>query len=151
MTATWRTARSDEDDLLVEMCLELNRDDPGPHPVAPAQMRRTLELLRHEPARGRAVVLEQDGRLIGYSLLISFWSNELGGDVCDVDELFIAREHRNRGHGGSLFAAIESGALWPALPVAIALGVTPGNSRARRLYERLGFAAVGVSMVRRLP
>jgi hypothetical protein len=32
--------------------------------------------------------------------------------------------------------------------VAIALGVTSANARARHLYERLGFAAVGVSMVR---
>jgi ribosomal protein S18 acetylase RimI-like enzyme len=149
VTAIWRTARSEEDDLVVEMFMELNRDDPGPRPVGPEQMRRTLAVLRREPARGRAVVLELDGHLIGYSLLISFWSNELGGEVCDVDELFIAPEHRSRGHGRSLFAAIERGELWPA-PVAIALGVSPSNARARRLYESLGFSAIGTSMVRRL-
>jgi ribosomal protein S18 acetylase RimI-like enzyme len=49
-----------------------------------------------------------------------------------------------------LFDGIERGDLWPAPVVALALGVTPGNPRARRLYERIGFVAVGTSMVRRL-
>jgi GNAT superfamily N-acetyltransferase len=146
----WRLARANDDDHLVAMCLDLYRDDPGSRPVAPEQVRRTLALLRSEPWRGRAVLKEVDGEAIGYALLISFWSNELGGEVCDVDELFVAAEHRNRGHGRSLFSAIERGELWPSPVVAIALGTTPGNAKARRLYERLGFAPVGVSMVRRL-
>jgi GNAT superfamily N-acetyltransferase len=83
--------------------------------------------------------------------LIAFWSNELGGEVCDVDELFVTREQRGRGHGRSLFAAITNAGLWPSPVVALALGVTPANARARRLYEQLGFAAAGVSMVLRLP
>jgi len=147
----WRTARPDEDDVLIEMCLELYREDPGPLPVSPAQMRQTLAVLQREPSRGRAVVLDVDQQPVGYALLIAFWSNELGGEVCEVDELFVAIKHRNQGHGRSLFAAIERGDLWPIPAVAIALGVTPGNSRARQMYERAGFVAVGVSMVRRLP
>jgi len=142
-------ARPDEDDRLVEMCLGLYREDPGPRPIAPEQVRQTLATLRHEPWRGRAVVLDVDGPLVGYALLISFWSNELAGEVCDVDELFVVPEHRGRGHATSLFSAIDQGGLWPTPAVALALGTTPGNAAARRLYERLGFAQVGVSMVRR--
>lgn len=145
----WRPARPDEDDRIGELCLDLYRDDPGPRPVGPDQVRRTLLTLRAEPWRGRAVVLEVEGQLVGYALLISFWSNELGGEVCDVDELFVAREHRGRGHATSLFAALDRGELWPGPWVALALGTTPGNADARRLYARLGFASVGVSMVRR--
>ena len=147
----WRSARPDEDDIVVAMCLELYREDPGPRPVRPAQMRETLAVLRREPWRGRAVVLElEGGDVAGYALLISFWSNELGGEVCDVDELFVARDHRSQGFGRSLFAAIEQGDVWPSPMVAISLVVTPGNSRARRFYEQLEFAAAAVSMVRRL-
>jgi len=145
----WRAARPDDDDRLVELCLGLYRDDPGPHPVGPAQMRATLATLRREPWRGRAVVAEVNGGLVGYALLISFWSNELGGEVCDIDELFVIPAHRGRGLATALFAAIDEGGLWPTPAVALALGTTPGNAAARRLYERLGFAPVGVSMVRR--
>ena len=147
----WRVAQPADDDLIVEMCLRLYAEDAGLTPVRAENMRGTLEALRREPRRGQAVALEIEGRILGYALLIPYWSNEFGGDVCAIDELFIVPEGRSRGHGRSLFDAIARGELWPTPIVAMALGVTPGNSRARKLYERLGFAEIGVSMVRRLP
>ena len=140
-----------DDDSVVEMCLRLNCENPGPLPVKAENMRATLDALRWDPGRGRAVVLDIQGQVSGYALLIGFWSNELGGEICEVDELYVVPGHRNRGYGSSLFTAITQGALWPAPTAAIVLGVTPGNAAARRLYERLGFAAAGVAMVRRLP
>ena len=151
VVAMWRLANPGEDDSLVEMCLRLYDEDPGVIRVHPKNMRATLRALRREPCRGRAVVLDIEGQLSGYALLIAFWSNELGGDICEVDELFVVPECRNQGHGQALFNAISEGDLWPTPIVGIALGVTPDNVRARRLYERLKFAAVGISMVRRLP
>lgn len=146
----WRPATENDDDELVEMCLGLYQEDPGPLAGDAPHMRETLATLRREPWRGRAVVLDVGQRVIGYALLIAFWSNELGGEVCEIDELYVARDFRGRGHGAALFEAIERGEVWPERAVALALGITPGNTRARRLYGRLGFAAVGVSMVKKL-
>jgi GNAT superfamily N-acetyltransferase len=146
--ARWREARPEEDDAIVRMCQHYYREDPGPAPVGEAQVRRTLEALRHEPHRGRAVVAEAAGEIVGYALLIGFWSNERGGVVCEVDELFVAPAARGRGIGTALFAALERGELGAASAVSIELGVTPGNEGARRLYERLGFKATGVGMMR---
>jgi len=146
----WRLATQRDDDGLVEMCRELYREDPGSLAGDERQMRETLATLRREPWRGRAAVLDVGQQVLGYALLIAFWSNELGGAVCQVDELYVMRDFRGRGHGAALFEAIERGDVWPEPVVAVALGTTPGNTRARRLYERLGFVAVGVSMVKRL-
>jgi len=146
----WRLATERDDDVLVEMYLGLYREDPGPLPSDARHMGGTLATLRREPWRGRAVVLDVGQRVVGYALLIAFWSNELGGEVCEVDELFVTGDFRGRGHGTALFEAIERGEVWPVPVVAVALGITPGNARARRLYERLGFAAVGVSMVKKV-
>ncbi|MFO0583242.1 MAG: GNAT family N-acetyltransferase [Anaeromyxobacter sp.] len=138
----WRPERPEEDEAIVAMCLALNREDPGPRPVQAAQVRRTLAALRAEPVRGRAVVLEEDGAPRGYALLVSFWSNELGGEVCNVDELWVAPEARGRGHARALITALQEGrGPWSRVPVAIELEVSPENRRARALYESLGFAS----------
>jgi GNAT superfamily N-acetyltransferase len=146
----WRLAHPGDDDGLIEMCARLYREDQGAVPAEAINLRRTLAALRKDPFRGRAVVLEIDGRRCGYALLIAYWSNEFGGEVCAVDELFVVPEHRSQGHATALFDAIQTPALSPMLPVAIALGVTPGNDRAQQLYKRLGFVPVGLSMVRQL-
>jgi ribosomal protein S18 acetylase RimI-like enzyme len=146
----WRMARPEEDDSIVEMGLELQREDPGFAAISNKKMRATLAKLRREPHRGRAVVLAIERQLAGYALLISFWSNELGGEICEVDELFVLPEWRNQGHGRALFKAIAGGDLFASPIAAITLGVTLNNARAKRLYERLGFKPAGVLMVRAL-
>ena len=149
--ATWRPALPTDDDAIAFMCLALNREDPGLSVVDDTRVRRTLAVFRAEPHRGHAVVVELGGVVRGYALLVPFWSNELGGCVCEVDELFVQEGFRSRGIGTSLFEAIAAGVLFAdERVVALALGVSSGNPRARALYERLGFRAIGTTMVRAL-
>ena len=147
----WRLATAADDESIVSMCVALNTEDPGPAPVSPRQVLRTLARLREEPWRGRALVCEVDGRPAGYALLISFWSNELGGEVCNIDELYVAPAFRGRSLATNLFTALTGTEqrLWPEKPVALELEVSPANERARALYERLGFRGNNLSM--RLP
>ena len=142
----WRPATPTDDDAIIALSVLLNAEDPGPRPVPRAHVERTLAMLRREPARGTAAVLELDGRVVGYTFLISFWSNELGGDVCTIDELFVHPDHRGHGHGAAMFAAID--ALWARPYVALALETTHRNERARALYARLGFARRNLTMIR---
>jgi ribosomal protein S18 acetylase RimI-like enzyme len=145
----WRLAGPDDDDRIVALCLALYTEDPSPVSPAASQIHHTLQELRRSPQRGVAAVLEIAGRIEGYALLISFWSNEFGGELCDVDELYVTPSHRNRGHGTALFDLVEKGALWPRERVGISLLVTPDNDRALGLYRRLGFRVNGTTLVRR--
>lgn len=147
----WRTANQQDDAAIVRMCLSLNEEDPGPEPVPPENMRRTLLTLRDVPLRGQALVLDIHGRPSGYALLISFWSNELGGDVCVIDEIYVQPEHRGQGHATRLIEDLAAGTLSCASrATALALEITPDNVQARRLYERLGFRARNLAMRRLL-
>jgi len=91
---SWRLATEADDAAIVAMCLALNTEDAGQERIEAAQVERTLAVLRAEPWRGRAVVLDDGGDRVGYALLISFWSNELGGELCQVDELYVAPRAR---------------------------------------------------------
>jgi ribosomal protein S18 acetylase RimI-like enzyme len=96
------------------------------------------------------VVLEVEGRAEGYALLASFWSNELGGEVCNVDELYVRPSSRRLGHARELLEALAAGApLWPRRPVAVELEVSPSNARAQALYAGLGFEPVRNRHLRR--
>lgn len=148
----WRQAVPADDEDLVRMCGALNAEDPGPDPVPPENMRRTLEAWRRTPERGRAIVLDLSGALSGYALLAAFWSNELGGDVCTIDELYVVPSHRGAGHGTRLLEDLASRrGPWLTGVVALALEASPSNVRAQRFYERLGFRAGNIAMQYRLP
>ena len=140
LAGTWRPARADEDDGVVEMSVALYGDAAAAMGITPSQVRTTLARLRSEPIRGRALVLDSRGTLAGFALLASFWSNELGGEVCVIDELYLKEDWRGFGHATALVEALKTDrSLWPAKPVAFELEVSPRNLDARRLYERLGF------------
>jgi len=150
---TWRISQPSEDDLIVGMCLALNREDPGPRPVAINQIRNTLKELRANPVRGRILVLELDGRVEGYALLVAYWSNELGGEICNIDEIYVRPDRRGRGYGRALVETLVVGnSIWPGHPAAIALEVSPINERALALYSKLGFVrSPNHQMLRRVP
>ena len=138
----WRPAGPEDDDAIVSMSLALYGEDPAPAHVSAGQVRATLERFRHEPTRGRAFVLDVEGEPRGYALLVSFWSNELGGEICTVDELYVVPAWRNQRHATLFLESLIAGhPAWPGRPVALELEVSPGNARASRLYERLGFRA----------
>jgi GNAT superfamily N-acetyltransferase len=151
MGFVWRPAIPTDDEAIASMCIALNVDDPGLVPVSSDQVGRTLVKLREEPGRGRAVVCEMGGTIVGYALLISFWSNEFGGEVLHVDELFIDESHRGHGLATDLLERlVQETSLWFPKPVALALEVSPTNHRARMLYERFGFRGNNMAMSRRL-
>jgi len=153
----WRQARDEDDAAIVEHMLALYAEDPAPAPVSAEQCARTLRRLRAEPTRGVALGLEGQGditgsitgSITGYALLCSFWSNELGGEVCIIDELFVAPSARSRGAASELVQGLcERRWPWFRDAVAVELEVTPSNARARALYERLGFRAYKNALMR---
>ena len=146
----WRAASSSDDDAIIAMYRALYEEDPGPEPVAIVRIRRTLARFRDRPESGRAVVLHADGRSVGYALLIPFWSNELGGEICTVDEIYVQPAWRGQGYASALITSLSTASnLWPEQPVALELEITPTNARARALYERLGFSIKKNTTMRR--
>ena len=119
-TACWRVATRADRRAIIALSLQLFSEDPGTFVLTARDIGRTLSTLEREPVRGCAVVAEDevDGvvGVVGYALLCTFFSNELRGEVCTVEQ-----RH-----------------FFPAA-VAFELEVTPRNTRARALYERLGF------------
>jgi len=101
------------------------------------KIRKTFDVFRSNPGKGIITVIEKDNVIAGYSILINFWSNEFGGNILFVDELYIKKEFRGQSIATDFIRYLSENRSEET--VALQLQVTPENIKARRLYERLGF------------
>jgi ribosomal protein S18 acetylase RimI-like enzyme len=140
----WRLATEQDFDRIVEMNERLNEEDPSETmPFDPAMMKRALAEILVNPIRGAVAVLDLSGQRCGYALLISFWSNEFGGEICAIDELYVEPAFRGRGLATQLIQGLANGdsRIWPRPTAMITVEAYRTNPRAKALYERLGFEA----------
>jgi GNAT superfamily N-acetyltransferase len=122
---------------VLRMMRELyDTDAPDLH-VNPDHFPKTIHRLLADPSRGRILLFMRGEALCGYALLIPFWSNEFGGTLLFVDELFVDEACRGQGIAHAFFAFLAAQPPFDA--VALALEVAPRNARARALYESMGF------------
>ena len=122
---------------VLAMMEALYTEDRSLPPTDISKFPRTIDTLVAQPSRGRIVLFNEDGMPHGYALLIPYWSNEFGGTIVHVDEMFVVPASRNRGIGRNFFRFLDETRPFDA--VALALEVSPANAGARRLYESLGF------------
>lgn len=97
----------------------------------------TIESLFNHSDRGTIIVFENDNVIIGYSLLINFWSNEYKGNILYIDEIYVLPEYRSQGIGSRFVKYIINSKFNNY--VALHLEVSPQNKKAKKLYEQLGF------------
>jgi ribosomal protein S18 acetylase RimI-like enzyme len=141
-SSPWRSATKQDFDRIVEMNERLNAEDPSETtPFDGTMMRRTLSEIAVNPMRGAVAVLTSGHRRCGYALLVSFWSNEFGGEICAIDELYVEPEFRGRGFATQLIQDLASGdsPIWPRRTAAITVEAYRTNPQAKVLYEKLGF------------
>jgi len=94
---------------------------------------RIAELVRH----GRAYARIEDGEVL--------FKAEIGAvsdQVCQVQGVWVAPQHRGRGLGAPGMSAVVSLARRDHTPV-VSLYVNDFNSVARRVYDRVGFRPHG--------
>jgi GNAT superfamily N-acetyltransferase len=123
---------------VLAMMEALYGEDEAASGVDRARFPLTIRTLVLDPSRGRIVLFEEEISVQGYAVLIPFWSNEFGGNLVLIDELFVKAEARSRGIGRGFLEFVANSRPFDA--VGAILEVSPRNSRARRLYESAGFA-----------
>lgn len=146
--ADYRPAQPADWPVIEAMCLALYAADVVGEPMDRGKIRRSLRGLAEHPDRGQVVVAEADGCVAGYAIVIWFWSNEYGGLLAVVDELWVEPGQRGRGVASGLFAWLRR--QYPEL-VGLDLEVSPENDQALGWYQRRGFVPIRNQMLRWLP
>lgn len=133
-----RDSQSADLDALQKLVNSLYLEDSRPGMVHIPEIQATFRELQRHPEKGRLISFVRAGKVVGYCILINFWSNEYSGDIIEVDEIFVDKSNRGCGIGSQLFDWLEKESGSNA--VGFSLQVTPSNARARSLYEKLGFS-----------
>lgn len=82
-------------------------------------------------------IFEYENHTAGYALLAKTFSQEAGGMVVWIDELYVVPEYRGRGLGHEFFSYLKSNL--PDGVKRVRLEVEDDNRKAISLYRRFGF------------
>ena len=134
-------------DLYIEMAEEFYHSDAVLHPIPRAHFEKTAEEALKSGTYAEIYLLEYDGEPAGYGLTARTFSQEAGGYVWWIEEVYIREKFRSRGLGREFFRYLEEQKGKEV--TRLRLEVEKENTRAVSLYERLGYEVLDyVQMVK---
>lgn len=107
------------------------------HTIPTGHHTAAFEQLMKNDTYAQCYMIEHNGKVVGYALLAKTFSQEAGGMVVWIEELFILPEYRNKGLGKEFFVFMKE--TYEPHVARIRLEVEPDNTDAIRLYEQMGF------------
>ena len=95
----------------------------------------SFELFLSGMPYGDAFIFEADGQTVGYGVLAYTHSQEAGGKVVWIEEIYVKKEYRGCGIGSEFLEFVKE-----SIPARrYRLETEPENDRAAALYRRHGF------------
>ncbi len=139
--ATYRMPTPRDVPRLVALVQAFHRETGRGAEIPAANVLATIETLGGSRDRGSLYVFEREGELAGYAILLLAWSNELGGTVVAVDEIYVAPAHRRQGVAADFLGLLAKVA--PRGVAAIQVEVDRANRAAVSVYRAGGFKDTG--------
>jgi GNAT superfamily N-acetyltransferase len=141
MNLHFRLATHQDLELIFEMMVELQKDDPWSCQFDEALARTAMDELLRSPSLGRVWLVEDGADAIGYIVMAFDYSLEYQGRGAWVDEFYVRRPHRGKGFGAKALEFFTEQARFLGIKT-IHLEVNHGNP-AIELYRRAGFEEHG--------
>lgn len=123
--------------LLKTLMSEFYRSPAVLHPVPEAYFDRTIRELMAGSPYAEAYLFDQEDVPAGYGLLAKTYSNEAGGLVVWIEEIYIRESCRGSGLGSAFLRFVED--AYAGKAARLRLEVEADNTGAIRLYERRGY------------
>ncbi len=121
----------------LEMTKIFYESDAVSHNIDEKHRTDTFEELMKSEEYAMCYMMEYDGKVAGYALLAKTFSQEAGGLVIWIEEIYTKPEYRGRGLGKELFTFLREN-LTDGIK-RLRLEVESDNIKAISLYERMGY------------
>lgn len=132
-----RKIRKEDKDEYVKMAKSFYISDAVDHNILEKHIQDTFDELMRSDEYAMAYIMELEGNTAGYALLARTFSQEAGGIVLWVEELYVKPEYRCRGLGHEFFSYLEKNLCTGVK--RIRLETEESNKRAMAFYKSLGF------------
>ena len=135
MNIQFLTYTFDADEKLTEMIFDLYSADDGMERMTHEKIKSTITHYKNNALGGMIYLFYKNADIAGYAIVNNFWSNEYGGYVAFLDELFVCAVYRSEGIGTAFLNFLETNEKYKS----IFLEVYPENKIAYDFYKRHGF------------
>lgn len=137
--------------IFLQMAKEFYHSPAVFNPVPEEYFERTFAELIARDLYVEGYILEQGTETAGYVLISKTYSQEIGGMVAWIEEIYVRPAFQGQGLGSAFLRWYEQ-ELDLRQVRRLRLEVEPENSRAAALYARLGFEPHGyLQLVKKLP
>ena len=119
------------------MCLDFFSSPAVCHEIKEDDMKTTFDLAVKGSPYLRGLVMTDKDNILGYVLLSFTYSNEVGGMVVWIEELYVKEAYRNQGFGKQALDWIIK--EYKETIKRFRLEVTEENKGAKKLYRSFGF------------
>jgi len=120
-----------------ELSHALHNSDAVLFEVSDEAFNKTFDLVMEKSPYAAAYIIEEENEAAGFGLLTFSYSNEMGGLIVWLEELYIKEKFRNKGLGKEFLEFLKN--EYSDKAAYIRLEVTDSNKDARRLYESMGY------------
>jgi GNAT superfamily N-acetyltransferase len=136
MAATYKPIEPSDIEVLVSMMEAFYAIDH--YPIDTEKSRKLFAQFIDEPQLGKAWLILNDEKPIGYVILTFVFNFEYGGKIAFVDELYLSESARGQGIGKACIEFVKQQAEQLSLKL-LYLEVEDHNSNSQKLYLSTGF------------
>ena len=132
-----RKIRAEDKEIYLSMAKNFYTSDAVLFNIEEKNITDTFDELMRSDLYTECFIFEREGHAAGYSLLAKTYSQEAGGMVIWIEEIFVIPEYRSKGLGREFFEYLDVNR--PERIKRMRLEADSDNVDAMALYERMNF------------
>ena len=137
-----RPARMQDAAIIAEYNRALARETEG-RDLDPERIEPGVVAVLEDATKGRYLVAERDGKVVGQLMVTFEWSDWRNGMFWWIQSVYVTPDQRGRGVFGALYRAVEFEARANPGICGLRLYMEHHNERARVAYVKLGMKPAG--------
>jgi ribosomal protein S18 acetylase RimI-like enzyme len=150
MNITYSNYQDQHYDALKEMIFGLYNHEASnvfeDNVMSEIKIKNTIHRSRTNSQQIEIKIFKFEKKIVGYAILTFFWSNEYGGLVAILDELYVIPDFRGKGISSRFIYELSQNKEYKGID----LEVFKENNKAIKLYKKLGFKIVDRHFMKKL-